>query len=381
MDNTNIFLIIILIGIIFGGLIFYNKNFFIFYCIKRTLNLAKTYLDKNDKKCIPYLENLNMHYYYPLSLLYLIDIYLYGIDDVPPNLEKANELINQLQNNGNKQIQTFAIEKRYELNDITNNFQDQVFGIDLNEHWIEYQYNLFQNHDRIDNTNTNINTDTNDVCIDEKNYNDPQNVHDHSVIKSLKRSINKLKKSTIILKPISETYSEMTQWIKSTKSNKVCLKALNEIISKNNYVSALGMNEVDILNLVWNRIYQKNDNEIQDNIKNNLLIELKDGYGKCTNGRVSRLIDSLLMNDSEVDIKPLWVLKEEMYSKAANIRNEMYNQLPYDDQKKVDSNLHFSFNENCKKNITDALYNDYVKEGLMEKERFETELNDWIEDI
>jgi len=92
-------------------------------------------------------------------------------------------------------------------------------------------------------------------------------VHDHSVITTLKQSVEKLQKETPIIKEQSQCLYEIRNYLNSLPNNdkkKDAMMTLDTIINSHLPLSFSNLKEVDALTLVWNRIH---DSKQQDNCK------------------------------------------------------------------------------------------------------------------
>ena len=79
------------------------------------------------------------------------------------------------------------------------------------------------------------------------------------------------------------------------------------------------INLFDALHLTWNRIHQPEFSEQLDNLYDNLIYELADSATvklktQCASGICSRIIDTLVCIDDNIQIKPKWALRRELYS-------------------------------------------------------------------
>ena len=230
------------------------------------------------------------------------------------------------------------------------------------------------------------------------NYrNDPQNTHDSSVVNTIKRSYDRIKSTTVITSDPYFTISEIKEEINknpviSKEKKENAMKTLESIERNSNLVSYINEKEINILNLIWNRIKMKNGMNYQnavENLINNLADSVEYGNVVCTSGRVNRVIDSLNGIDSEVEIKPDWAINSEMMSKAAAVRNEMENVLTKEEKdainsiepSKVQERICEDFSRKLKAEIRNRLSMDYVNSGIMTERMFNNEIDKWIDEI
>lgn len=169
---------------------------------------------------------------------------------------------------------------------------------------------------------------------------DTQNVHDSSIQAHIIETVNKLKEK--VKKPSissADTLSQIKNYIlteykgnNNTKEN--ALYSIKKINRYRGIIGNLNMNEIDVLQLVWNRITDPVNKEHSKTLKENLVLQLADiVYNEeelyCVQGRVTRIIQSLEHADAEdiVTLKPLWVVKDEIASFFSKYRTNYISQL------------------------------------------------------
>ena len=177
----------------------------------------------------------------------------------------------------------------------------------------------------------------NDVVI---NNNDTQNVHDTSVQSHITTAINNLKKDTFTLNlSIEAILIDIRHFILNISKSSDTIKdralsTLKRINKQNGILTRSETTELEILKLVWDRIHNPVNSTIINTLKENLIIELADAMidddsVHCLQGRISRIIQTLECADMEgiVNLKPLWVIKEEMGTVFGKCRNKLYKKL------------------------------------------------------
>ena len=307
------------------------------------------------------------------------------------------ELVNRMFSNTNIPIKPNINEKNminnlklYDLSEINNTTDVDIM---INE-----RLNLQTNQTNQSNNEINV--------IPDRIRNDHQNVHDHVVNKTLKKSIKNLKDTTNIYISDNKSLIDIRSLINNSDSQKKddAIKTLDYIEKKNNRLNSIDMNEIEALNLVWNRIHDPNNRDNIDNLKSNLVSELaecnepidkNDKESKktqvCTTGRFSRIIDTLNMVDynDAVKIIPKNVLNEEMMNKAAKIRNDLIENeseqlksaINKIETNKEEDMLIENFNNKFKQNLLDTYKKDYVDSGTISEDILKSEVNKWIDHI
>jgi hypothetical protein len=155
--------------------------------------------------------------------------------------------------------------------------------------------------------------DRNSIKENKNIYNDPQNVHDSSIVKSIKESIYNIMNESkeVTFENISKEIIEDKVLTDKTKSQ------LIEYCQDKTVHSLLNLTFEEVLYSVWKII--KEHKESQE-IKEILNVEMKDSMCKCFTGRLSRLVNCLNGFDERVSIKISD--KEQILNVIINIRNK-----------------------------------------------------------
>lgn len=153
------------------------------------------------------------------------------------------------------------------------------------------------------------------------------------------------------------------------------------------------MKELDILNLVYNRIQNGDDKNTKKVLKENLINELSECISHeklvCASGRFTRVIDSINYIDPDVEIKPKWVLQKEMVEKAGNIYKKKFDSLDKISQEAINSinmdtqqtEIYNNIKNEVRNEIEESFTNDYVKTDILTKDSLDYELNKWVDAI
>lgn len=191
---------------------------------------------------------------------------------------------------------------------------------------------------------------------------DSHNVHDSGVTNSLQVTYRKLKEAGAPTMPLSQCLKDIREY---SKDSPRAVQALDAIERSSTGVACLnGEREVDVLHTVWSRICSQHDSAVKDMLVSQLADSVDErGYTVCTNGRVSRVIDSLNVVDPLVVIKPRWATRKELLALAAKLRAEN----PDDEQ--------------FKRAVRDQARQEYVDSGLMAQKLLDLELDSWLDHI
>jgi hypothetical protein len=227
-----------------------------------------------------------------------------------------------------------------------------------------------------------------------KTHDDPQNTHNSQVLSTIRHSLDLIRNSTNITKSPETSIKETRDFINSlpdSDKKKDALASLDYMVSKNEVMTNVdNITESDALSLVWNRINEPNrfDSEISKNLKETMTEELASmqeyGTTVCATGRLTRIVDTLNGVDEDVSIKPTYAIKEEMLNKSAKIRGDLLNKNDKRERELLEkggSANQETFDENLKKTIIDELKKDYVETKILTPEKFNTEINGWIDYI
>jgi hypothetical protein len=228
--------------------------------------------------------------------------------------------------------------------------------------------------------------------------NDMHNVHDSTLLNTIKSSVNKLKKSTNINIDIPTTINLIKKDIESCNEvssdrKRMAHQALNMIVKSNENISSVNMKELDIINLVYNRIQNGDDIDTKKVLKENLINELSECVehekAVCPSGRFTRVIDSINFIDPDVEIKPKWILQKEMVEKAGNIYKKKFDSLDKRSQDAINSInmdsqqtvIYNNIKNQVRNEIEQSFTNDYVKTDILTKDSLDYELNKWVDTL
>ena len=308
-----------------------------------------------------------------------------------PGLENAGMAFG-LENAGMAFGTEFPILDRDTINDIGHAFGPiDLETINFNRAFLR---NLAENR--------RITENNDDARRDNIHGNSPQNTHDHTVLKTVKRSAHKLKQNFDHRKKMTgtgnnlrnenETINEIRNYLHTSPNNDKKSDALKSLLTisdlGNTKLSNTNMSEREALKLVWNRI--NNEHSGSKDLKQNLFNELADmqehGGTVCSTGRFDRIIDTLNVVDPDVRIVPKKAIGGEMLTKAAKIRSDMLLERPEPERRALEEGTspqqqQDSFDQSLKKNILGTLKTDYVDSGIISKTKFDNEVNKWINDI
>lgn len=143
------------------------------------------------------------------------------------------------------------------------------------------------------------------------------------------------------------------------------------------------LQEVELVRLIWERIYHPENKRNRDQLIDNLITQLADcRCGKrcvhCTEGRIMRLLQTLECSDATnlVHLCPIWAYKEEIARKVTQYRQKLLSRAP-SEYKELETKTELDdedrrslkrFNRCLIKNLNSCFERDYIKKGIMTKD-------------
>lgn len=241
--------------------------------------------------------------------------------------------------------------------------------------------------------------------------NDSQNVHDSGLQKTFLAGYNNLRKLNSFNKvriPQREIDEHIKNYLKnntsiSPETKKTALKSLEHIKKTNQQITNLqGSSEMEVLTNVYNRIYSEDNKANKENLKEMLIKQLADAMPKnsdgfetpvCAQGRVARMFsifDAVDPKYDQLQLKPKWVIKEELASLASNVRDEYLKKLPKHRQDNYNTdggddpqaqNDAIKITNAIKEEIQKRASEDYVNSNILKYEELEKELKPLLEGV
>ena len=165
---------------------------------------------------------------------------------------------------------------------------------------------------------------------------DSQNVHDHTVARTVKHNLAKLNKSMQPgeLLAADQALCEVTdfvlsdgKWDAETKGN--VLDVLDSLNDKHN--ESAGMSQRGALATVWSALTRVSDPQKRQNVRETLVDQLgsakEHGNVVCSTGRIARIAGALDGVDMpelgpHEDARPMWVVRDEIANLAARVRDK-----------------------------------------------------------
>lgn len=228
--------------------------------------------------------------------------------------------------------------------------------------------------------------------------NDSQNVHNHSVQNISKTIIDSIdynnngfgsknfdENSLLFLNELKK-YDDI-----SPTERQNILQVLNSL--SDNIHSKYQKSEKDVFNMSFNRIMSKTESEEKKNLTimfaQNIASAVEYDIVVCSTGKITRMLSSFDVIDTELpDLKPDWIIKEEIANKSSKIREDI---LKESSEKEVEA--YMNYNDTCdekkelyetvvdkmKSRLIDDCTKDYVETKNLTQSGLDVLLTDYLE--
>tara|TARA_B110000027_G_scaffold41933_1_gene46163 strand:+ start:6 stop:1331 length:1326 start_codon:yes stop_codon:yes gene_type:complete len=228
--------------------------------------------------------------------------------------------------------------------------------------------------------------------------NDSQNVHNHSVQNISKNIINIIdnESNKIYSKSFDENsllfLNELKKYddITHTERNNI-LQVLNSM--SDNIHSKYQKSEKDIFNMSFDRIMSKTNPEEKKNLiimfAQNIASAVEYDIVVCSTGKITRMLSSFDVIDTELpDLKPDWIIKEEIANKSSKIREDILKTstkkeveayMNYDDTCDEKKALHEVVVDKMKSRLIDDCTKHYVETKNLTQSGLDVILADYLE--
>jgi Leucine-rich repeat (LRR) protein len=301
--------------------------------IENLTNLTTLYCGSNQLKNLLGFENLTN-----LTTLYCIGNQLSSLAGIE-NLTNLTEL----DCIGNQLSSLAGIENLTNLTELDCSYNQlgSLVGI---ENLTNLKV-LYYSDNPIDHIPPNLLRRLNKIKNGQNIYADNQNVHNHSIQKSIRESIQNILKFKPTIDNLNNLILDDNILIKQTK------EILMEYSEDTSVHTVLNITFGELLLYVFNRIQ---NNEYKDEIKRILNVEMHESVCKCFTGRISRLINCLNGFDELVNIK---IAGNEQISQIITL---ILNKLEKEGNYSVE------------------LHKEQVKNSLMELDYDNDIINEWV---
>lgn len=230
--------------------------------------------------------------------------------------------------------------------------------------------------------------------------NDSQNVHNHSVQNISKTIIDSIDSDNnnngLYSKSFDENsllfLNELKKYDEITPTERQnILQVLNSM--SDNIHSKYQKSEKDVFNMSFNRIMSKTDPEEKKNLTimfaQNIASAVEYDIVVCSTGKITRMLSSFDVIDTELpDLKPDWIIKEEIANKSSKIREDILKEstekeveayMNYDDTCDEKKELYEAVVDKMKSRLIDECTKDYVDTKNVTQSGLDVLLTDYLE--
>ncbi len=269
--------------------------------------------------------------------------------------------------------------------DIVQRIQQSISKIDVVFPYKELvDENLLIHHKHEEDTEIDAKIILNKIPKKQKITNDSQNVH-NSTLQNTANNIIDLIQS----KNNNQFDSNLQEFLNKIPCNKK-KQQVQQVCSSFTVLnhSRYEQSEQAIFNMVWNHI--KDNNDLIEIFIDNLISSIENDVIVCSTGKIMRMLSTLDVVDNKTpDLKPDWVIKEELANVVSNTITKILNQ--HSSQYTIAFNSldptpeqqeQTEYITNLMKNtITQKCKKDYVDTNILSQDLLDIYLQDYIDNI
>lgn len=367
------------------------------------------------------------------GLLYLLRIYLYGIHpEYSPDKTTGLKLINRILNDSNHFSHELKLVCKMLYDDTITMYNNDVDSLHDNykdlpsnivtiiDEIIDYQISnnikiikctMQTSHQtqihRIPQQNNDVDDNNNDIIIDFMVYddnndnqenidltilNDSQNVHNHTIQNISKNILNDMKKNDNSFNKNITDFKILIQSKELAESNVTNIEMVLDSFTDNIH-SKYNMSEKDVFSMCYERINNKDNIEHRNNLFDifiqNIESGVEHGIVVCSTGKITRMLSSFDIVDEELpDLKPDWIIKQELLTKASNVREIVFNECSkeekviydnYDDNYPNDKKVvHDRIKSQIETTFKKQCIDDYVNTNILSESALDVYIYDII---
>ena len=215
--------------------------------------------------------------------------------------------------------------------------------------------------------------------------NDSQNVHDSTVMAGTNAALRKLADKGYSTD--GDTKATVVEMINASSLDSAGKENALRVLQSlgNDEHSRYGKSEQDALALVCARIEDPVNTEnravLSDMLAQNLADNVVDGMIMCSSGKINRLTQTLQVLDADqtlVDIKPKWAVREEIADNASKVRDDVLGGLTDEERKGYDDDTDTTAAGRMRDALTQQCRKSYVEAGILSEEQLEAELSPFL---
>lgn len=216
--------------------------------------------------------------------------------------------------------------------------------------------------------------------------NDPQNVHDSTILRSLSSTLNKLGSGEGVSQPDIERAIVNSNLSNNRKAN--AMRALGTIFRTQAHVSGINATEIDALSAVWAQVRGNRDRE--EALITELSEMVEHGAVVCATGRAARIVDTMnIVNPERVEARPKWAVAREILDKSSVLFNRHVERLSPNERRIFEADTagptELAEYRKIAAKIEDGMRNDlreeYVRPGILTETDLGAEVGKWMPDL
>lgn len=214
-------------------------------------------------------------------------------------------------------------------------------------------------------------------------HNDSQNVHNHSVGNICVKIIEQLSERKVNSESFEASVHEFLKQV--AEVDKTALQRITDVLDTftTRTHSKFLQSEQDVFVLVYGRIMGSEEVKRQNLLKifiDNLQSSIEYDTVVCSTGKITRMLSTFDAVDDELtDIKPDWVLKEEISNSAIKIRENTLNHLSDIEVKAYNSGHRDDVSQNMKSQLIQECTSTYVESNILSQTALDLLLEDYLE--
>lgn len=216
-------------------------------------------------------------------------------------------------------------------------------------------------------------------------HNDSQNVHNHSVGNSCVKILDQLSEKNTKLDSYEDNVFRFLKEADSIVKDKNVFQQIVDILdtfSAHQHSKYL-RSEQDVFVSVFSRIMAYDEEKKQDMLQifiDNLLSSIEHGVVVCSTGKITRMLSTFdAVDDEFTDIKPDWVLKEEISNSAIKIRENITKNLTEKELKSYNDGEREDISEEMKAQLIAECTSTYVDTNILSRAALDILLDDYLD--
>lgn len=216
-------------------------------------------------------------------------------------------------------------------------------------------------------------------------HNDSQNVHNHSVGNSCVKILDQLSEKNTKLDSYEDNVFTFLKEADSIVKDKNVFQQIVDILdtfSAHQHSKYL-RSEQDVFVSVFSRIMAYDEEKKQDMLQifiDNILSSIEHGVVVCSTGKITRMLSTFdAVDDEFTDIKPDWVLKEEISNSAIKIRENITKNLTEKELKSYNDGEREDISNEMKAQLIEECTSTYVDTNILSRAALDILLDDYLD--